>query len=66
MRIIKHGSPKYSKPDRKFRCSYCGCVFETEYDEYEYAGSQYNEAYYKSTCPECHNIVYGDGRQFTD
>ena len=59
MKIIKHGNPKYNKPDIKFRCSYCGCEFVAEYNEYKYAGSQYNESYYKAECPECHRSVYG-------
>lgn len=52
MKIIKHGNPKYNKPDRCFKCDNCGCVFEAEYGEYK-TGSQYNETYRYCKCPEC-------------
>lgn len=52
MKIIKHGKPKYNKPDRCFKCDSCGCVFEAEYGEYK-TGSQYNETYRYCKCPEC-------------
>ena len=58
MKIIKHGNPKYTKPDRRFECSHCGCIFEAEYDEYKYAGFHNNEEYYKCNCPECNSEVY--------
>ena len=46
MKIIQHGSPKHNKPDRRFECNYCGCVFEAGYDEYK--------------CPECGNKAYSE------
>lgn len=62
MKIIKHGNPKYNKPDRKFRCDYCGCIFEAEYGEYKYGNCQYNtwyyEWYYECECPECKRKAY--------
>lgn len=52
MKIIKHGTPKCNKSDRRFRCNNCGCVFEVEYGEYK-TGSQYNEPFRYCKCPEC-------------
>lgn len=60
MKIIEHGNPKYNKPDKRFKCNYCGCVFEAEYKEYKCAGSQYNIPYYECKCPECGNIAYDE------
>ncbi len=58
MKIIKHGSPKYNKPDREFKCDYCGCIFTAEYGEYKYSGCQYNIEYYECKCPECKRKAY--------
>ena len=60
MKIIQHGNPKHNKPDRRFECNYCGCVFEAGYDEYKYSGSQYNVEYYECKCPECGNKAYSE------
>lgn len=62
MKIIEHGSPKYNKPDKKFKCDYCGCIFIAEYGEYKYSDCQcnalYHEWYYECECPECKRKAY--------
>lgn len=57
MKIIKHGTPKYNNPDRKFKCGYCGCVFEAEHGEYQEGMNEYNKGYYFSVCPECGRLA---------
>ena len=45
MKIIKKGDLNKLKEIKHFECEKCGCIFETEKDEYKW-GSQYNETYY--------------------
>lgn len=54
MEIIEHGRPvsECFKETKLFKCSYCGCKFEANEDEYKYV-TQYNEIYYYCQCPEC-------------
>lgn len=52
MKIIKHGNPKKNKPDAKFVCEHCGCVFIAEWGEYEKHDS-YQGNWVESICPEC-------------
>ena len=58
MKIIKHGSPKHNKPDRKFKCDYCGCVFTAKYGEYVENYEEYKGTIYTCNCPECNNKCY--------
>lgn len=53
MEIIKLGrNPKPISAIRRFKCTYCGCVFEADKNEYE-CGSQYSDFYYSCKCPCC-------------
>lgn len=53
MKIIQHGRPEtVLNPIKRFKCIFCGCVFEAEKDEYQ-SDTQYNEVYFHCKCPEC-------------
>lgn len=58
MKIIKEGDLNRFKKPLRFSCTKCGCEFEAYRGEYEDAGSQYNQSYYKHPCPTCGNMVY--------
>lgn len=53
MKIITHGRPEtVLNPIKRFKCSYCGCVFEADEKEYK-VGQQYNNIYRQCKCPDC-------------
>jgi rubredoxin len=53
VKIIQHGRPEtVLNPIKRFKCVFCGCVFEAEKSEYQ-SGTQYNEIYFYYKCPEC-------------
>lgn len=56
IKIIKPGK----KPDttERFECSYCGCVFEADEDDYEKEYSWRNDYYLKIDCPCCGYIIH--------
>lgn len=58
MEIIKPGNPQTTLTPKRFICSNCGCIFTADYEEYEYAGMQYYQVYYKCLCPTCCKYVY--------
>lgn len=58
MKIIKAGDLSTTLKPKRFICSNCGCVFTADCTEYEYAGMQYNQPYYKCLCPTCCKYVY--------
>lgn len=48
MKIIQHGRPEtVLNPIKRFKCVFCGCVFEAEKDEYQ-SDIQYNTMKYIS------------------
>ena len=52
IKIIKPGK----KPDttERFECSYCGCMFEADEDDYEFEFDSLNGCYcYAADCPTC-------------
>jgi len=57
MTIIVEGDLNRLNKVKRFSCRECGCVFDADKTEYT-AESQYNETYYKCTCPTCGNTVY--------
>lgn len=58
MEIIQPGNLQTTLKPKRFICSNCGCVFIADCTEYEYAGMQYNQPYYKCLCPTCCKYVY--------
>lgn len=60
MEIIVQGNLEKIKQTKEFRCLQCGCVFKANKNEYQYAGSQYNESYYSCACPYCGNRAYSE------
>jgi hypothetical protein len=58
MEIITPGNTQIILKPKRFICSNCGCVFIADCTEYEYAGMQYNQPYYKCLCPTCCKYVY--------
>lgn len=58
MEIIQQGNPERARKTKQFICRSCGCIFRADQNEYEYAGSQYNIAYYRHKCPTCGLWVY--------
>ena len=61
MEILEHGNPEESKQTKVFKCGNCGCKFNADEDEYEYAGRY--EDYYYCECPECLNKAYESTNQ---
>ena len=57
MTIIREGNLDLLKEVKRFYCRRCQCVFDAEKTEYT-TENQYNETYYKCTCPTCGNTVY--------
>lgn len=53
MKVLMQGNKDLAKRTKIFHCKECGCEFEADKGEYECAGYQYNEAYYKCKCPCC-------------
>lgn len=53
MIIISHGNPKRQKPDAKFECQWCGCIFIAEFGEYQKHDSQIQGDWVETHCPEC-------------
>lgn len=53
MKIIEHGNPKKNKPDAKFVCENCGCVFIAKFEEYQRHDSQIQGDWLETYCPEC-------------
>ena len=52
IKIIKPGK----KPDTTelFECSYCGCMFDADEDDYEFEFDSLNGCYcYAADCPTC-------------
>lgn len=50
MKIIRHGLPEtVLNPIKRFKCVFCGFVFEAEKSEYQ-SGTQYNEIYFYRKC----------------
>ena len=58
MEIIQPGNTQIILKPKRFICANCGCVFVADCTEYEYAGMQYNQPYYKCLCPTCCKYVY--------
>lgn len=53
MKIIQHGKPKTDfNTIKRFKCDFCGCVFEADKGEYK-VGTQYNSIYHQCKCPDC-------------
>lgn len=52
MKILKQGKIKNISGIKRFKCNYCGCVFEAEQGEYK-SGQHYNDTYYFCECPFC-------------
>lgn len=57
MKVLSHGDPKKGKPDIKFFCRRCGCVFVAEFGEYKKECSQIEGLWYSAKCPECGTSV---------
>lgn len=57
MKILKEGNLELFKQTKRFSCSYCGCEFEADKDEYN-AINQYNEYSYFCKCPCCGKRAY--------
>lgn len=55
MKILKPGKDVL-KP-RKFVCSYCGCEFIAEKNEYDSVFYN-NDFFYKCDCPNCGDMIY--------
>lgn len=55
MKIIQHGDLKKNKPDVRFECQQCGCIFVAEWSEYEKHSSQRDGDWYEAHCPECNS-----------
>ena len=53
--ILEHG--KKPSTIKEFICTYCGCVFTADADEYKHNFDR-NEDYWSSDCPECGNVAY--------
>lgn len=51
MRIIEHGS--LSNKIKQFSCEYCGCIFEANYNEYDYMDLGFGGLTPICRCPEC-------------
>lgn len=60
MKIIEHEDPKKNKPDVRFVCNHCGCIFIAESGEYEKHDSQIQGGWYEVKCPECKRVVQQD------
>ena len=61
MTIVVHGDPNKTRAVKRFRCDYCGCVFDAEKGEYQSAEALAQqkdnlEAY--SMCPCCRRKVW--------
>ena len=56
IKIIKPGK----KPDttKRFECSYRGCVFDADKDDYGLVGDAYGNQWAYMTCPTCGHKVY--------
>ena len=60
MEILKQGNISKIKQTKKFECTWCGCVFLADNDEYDeciYGIRQYK---YRCICPTCDTPVYSD------
>lgn len=57
MKIIQHGRPNPELSTiKRFKCGFCGCVFEA--DEGEYAVCQhYNDICRQCKCPDCEKLA---------
>lgn len=60
MEIIRQGNLLRTLKIKTFECPACGCMFKADNTEYDYAGMQYNQEYYKCPCPTCGRTVYVD------
>ena len=52
MKILKEGNLELFKQTKRFSCSYCGCEFEADKDEYNVEYSYFCE------CPCCGKRAY--------
>lgn len=52
MRILVEGKKPKAYPKR-FKCTCCGSVLETEEKDLKYIGAQYNSSIYEFYCPVC-------------
>lgn len=53
MKVISHGNAKRNKPDIKFFCKKCGCLFVAGHEEYKVESTQIEGTWYYSKCPDC-------------
>jgi endogenous inhibitor of DNA gyrase (YacG/DUF329 family) len=54
-RIIKPG--KIEDTTRRFKCPYCGCVFDADEDDYILSQDTHNDFTLESECPTCNATV---------
>ena len=56
IKIIKPGRKLYTT--ERFECSYCGCVFKADEDDYEVEFNPFDHCYcYMVDCPICGRTV---------
>ena len=65
MKIIKDGLSyeeieKKRKGIRRFKCNFCGCVFEAEQNEYKCNQYYNSELSYTCLCPKCNEFTRED------
>lgn len=56
MKIIQHGDPEKLKrlaETKTFRCAYCGCIFEADWNEYAETLIR-RKSIISCNCPDCH------------
>lgn len=58
MEIIKQGDLSRLKNTKRFQCTYCGCQFLADSNEYESCGMWRNLQTYGCKCPCCDSRVY--------
>lgn len=65
MKIIKEGLSceeieRKRKGIRRFKCDFCGCVFEAEQGEYKCNQYYNSELSYACQCPKCDEVALED------
>ena len=54
-KVIKPG--KIKETTRRFKCPYCGCVFDADGDDYILTQDTHNDFTLESDCPTCCSTV---------
>lgn len=53
MRILVQGDKNRLKKHKRFKCTYCGCIFIADHTEYENKSNERVGAMFVARCPCC-------------